>query len=60
MTWRYTKAGKVMDRPDSEVGLYIEGPLTVEDWKVVLQDIVDELAEQARREGMKDVSKAPL
>jgi hypothetical protein len=54
MAWRYTKAGKVMDSPDSETGLYIEGPLTVEDWKTVLQDIVDELVEQARREGEKD------
>lgn len=50
MTWRYTKAGKEQGRPDSEAGVYVEGPLTVEDWKNLLQDIVEEMAEQAKRE----------
>jgi hypothetical protein len=50
MSWRYSKAGKTMSRPDSESGVYIEGPLTVEDWKLILEDIVNEMVEQAKRE----------
>jgi len=50
MAWRYTAAGKEMCRPSSEHGVFIDGPLTVEDWKVILQDIVEEMAEQAKRE----------
>jgi hypothetical protein len=50
MAWRYSKCGKEIGRPDSERGLYVEGPLTAEDWKVVLQDILDEMLEQAKRE----------
>jgi hypothetical protein len=51
VTWRYTQAGKEMGRPDSERGLHVEGPLTAEDWKNILQDVVEEMVEQARREG---------
>ena len=50
MTWRYTQAGREMDRPSSEHGLHVDGPLTVEDWKMILKDIVEELSEQAKRE----------
>ena len=51
MTWRYTKAGNPIEAaPDSEYGFHVEGPLTVEDWKMILQDIVEEMVEQAKRE----------
>jgi hypothetical protein len=50
MAWKYSKAGRVIGRPDSEGGLYIEGPPTVEDWKSILEDIVDEMVKQAKRE----------
>jgi hypothetical protein len=50
MIWRYTQAGKEMRRPDSEHGFYVEGPLTVEDWKKILEDVVEEMCEQAKRE----------
>jgi hypothetical protein len=50
MTWRYTQAGKEMSRPDSEHGFCVEGPVTVEDWKGILEDIVVEMCEQAKRE----------
>jgi hypothetical protein len=50
MTWRYTQAGMSMGRPSSEDGLHVEGPLTVEDWRLILQDIVEEMVEQAKRE----------
>jgi hypothetical protein len=50
MAWRYSQAGKEIGKPDSEYGLHVEGPLTVEDWKSILQDIVEEMAEQAKRE----------
>lgn len=53
MTWRYTQAGKEMSRPDSEHGFCVEGPLTVEDWKHVLEDIIEEMVEQAKREAEK-------
>jgi hypothetical protein len=39
MAWRYTRAGKEFDRPNSETGLHVEGPLTVEDWKTIIVDI---------------------
>jgi hypothetical protein len=53
MAWRYTRAGKEISRPDSEYGLHVEGPLTADDWKVILQDIADEMVEQAKREARK-------
>lgn len=52
MAWRYTKAGKEIGCPSSEHGLHVEGPLTVEDWKAILQDIVEEIVEQSKREGV--------
>lgn len=48
--WRYTQAGKGIDRPDSENGLYIDGPLTLEDWKVIVEGILEEMIAQAKRE----------
>jgi hypothetical protein len=51
MAWRRTQAGNEFARPDSERGLHVEGPLTSEDWKAILHDIADELADQAKREG---------
>lgn len=48
--WRKTEAGVEYGRPSSERGIFVEGPLTVEDWKVILQDIVEEMTDQARRE----------
>lgn len=54
MTWRRTQAGKEMSRPDSEHGFSVEGPITVEDWKNILEDIVDEMTEQAKREAKHD------
>lgn len=50
MAWRYSKAGKSIGRPSSEDGFYADGPLTVEDWKAILEDIVNEMVEQAKRE----------
>jgi hypothetical protein len=50
MTWRYTKAGKPMSRPNSENGFHVDGPLTVEDWRTILNDILDEMIEQGKRE----------
>jgi len=50
MAWRYTQAGKEMNRPDNEHGFSVEEPLTVEDWKNILEDIVAEICEQAKKE----------
>ena len=50
MAWRYTQAGKQQDCPSSEHGFCVDGPLTVEDWKLILQDIVEEMVRQAGRE----------
>jgi hypothetical protein len=50
MAWRYTQAGKEMRCPSSEDGVYVEGPLRVADWKNILEDIVAEMVEQAKRE----------
>jgi hypothetical protein len=54
MAWRYSKAGKEISRPDSEHGLYIEGPLTTEDWRGILDDIIDEMIAQAQREAREE------
>jgi hypothetical protein len=48
--WRQTDAGREYSRVSSEYGVHIDGPLTVDDWKKILEDIVDEIAEQAKRE----------
>jgi hypothetical protein len=50
MAWRYTRAGKEFDRPNSETGLHVEGPLTVEDWKTIIVDILDEIENQTKRD----------
>lgn len=39
-----------MGRTSSEDGLHVEGPLRVSDWKNILEDIVEEMIEQAKRE----------
>lgn len=54
MAWRYTAAGREVSRPDSERGFSVEGPLTAEDWKAILQDVAEEMVEQARREAKRD------
>jgi hypothetical protein len=48
--WRKTDAGQEYSRASSEYGIHVDGPLTVEDWKHILNDIVEEMAEQAKRE----------
>ena len=50
MAWRYSEAGNAIGCPSSEHGLHVDGPLTVEDWKTILADIVQEMCEQAKRE----------
>lgn len=57
MTWRYTKAGKEVGRPNSEYGFCVEGPLTVEDWKKILGAILEEMVEQAKREASDSSSR---
>jgi len=47
MSWRYSEAGKEIGRPSSEFGLCVEGPLTVEDWKSIMYDILEEMIAQA-------------
>jgi hypothetical protein len=55
MAWRYSACGKPIGRPNSEHGFSVEGPLTVEDWKNILEDIVAEMVEQAKREAQEEV-----
>ena len=54
MAWRYTKAGKEIDRPSSERGLHVEGPLTVEDWQAILEGIVEEMIAQTKQEAREE------
>jgi hypothetical protein len=35
-----------MQRPNSEHGIHIDGPLTVEDWRIIMGDIEDLLADE--------------
>jgi len=50
MAWRYTKAGKEMSRPDSERGVFVEGPLRSEDWMALIEAMIEEMVEQTKRE----------
>jgi hypothetical protein len=50
MTWAYSDAGESMERPSAERGIYIRGPLSVADMTLILQAIVEEIVEQAKRE----------
>jgi hypothetical protein len=50
MAWAYTEAGNEISCPSSEAGFSVNGPLTVEDWKKILDYIVEEIVEQAKRE----------
>jgi len=54
MAWRYTKAGKAIERPSSERGLHVEGPLAAEDWQAILEGIVEEMIEQAKQEAREE------
>ncbi len=54
MAWRYTQAGKGYSRPSAEDGIDIDGPLTVEDLKVILGDLADVIAEQAKKEAQEE------
>jgi hypothetical protein len=51
MAWAYTESGAEMSRPDSEHGLHVDGPLTASDWKKLVGYILEEMVEQAKREG---------
>jgi hypothetical protein len=46
-----------MDRPTSDVGIFVQGPLTVEDWRNILEGIVDEIVEQAQREAREEARR---
>jgi hypothetical protein len=50
MAWKYTKAGRPIDRPDSQRGFWVEGPLTADDWREIVDGILEELIDQAKRE----------
>jgi len=52
MAAAYTEAGKEIDRPTKENGIHVDGPLTVEDWKTIVEFILDEMVDQAREEGL--------
>ncbi len=54
MTWRHTKAGNPIDRPSSERGFHVEGPLQASDWALILEDIIDEMIDQAKREAKEE------
>ena len=57
MAWRYTEAGPELGRPDRESGIFIEGPLTMDDWQAILQGIVEAMVEQAKREAVEEISR---
>jgi len=48
--WRKTDAGHEYSCP-GEHGVYVEGPLTADDLKHIIGDLVEALADLARREG---------
>ena len=50
--WAKTEAGCEYGRPSAENGVYVDGPLTAEDLKVLLGYIADAYAEQAKKEAL--------
>ena len=50
MAWRYGSQGQWMSRPSAERGIYIDGPLSVDDMKAIVEALVEEIVEQAKRE----------
>ncbi len=49
MSWGRTDAGKEYGRPNSEEGIHVDGPLTLDDWRTVLQGVVEAMLEHAER-----------
>jgi hypothetical protein len=47
MTWRHTEAGKEMNRPSKD-GIFIDGPLSAEDIKHIIEELLEELVELAK------------
>lgn len=50
--WRYSTNGQEMSRPRRE-GIYINGPLSVEDLKEIIGDLIDEIADMVKEEAEK-------
>jgi hypothetical protein len=50
MAWAYKSDRSEMERPDRVSGIHIDGPLTVEDLKVIIEALVEELVSQAMHE----------
>lgn len=50
MAWRTTTAGVEYGHPSAERGVYVDGPLSAEDLKCLIADLIDELCEQTKRE----------
>ena len=49
MVWRHTSDGREMERPGAD-GIHVDGPLSSEDLKYVIEALVEELVEQSKRE----------
>jgi hypothetical protein len=54
MAYRYLTDGREMDQPSAENGIYIEGPLSAEDLRVIIGDLVQELCRQVERESKRE------
>ena len=51
MTWRYSTNGQEMCRPSAD-GIIIDGPLSSEDLKRVMEDLLEVIIEQAKKEAI--------
>ena len=48
--WRKTVTGHEYSCPSRETGIHIDGPLSAEDLKEIIGDLLNELVEQTKRE----------
>ena len=50
MAYRYSSSGQEWDRPNAENGIHYEGPLSAEDLRTIIGDLLEALSEQVERE----------
>ena len=50
MAYRYLSDGRELARPSAEHGICVEGPLSAEDLKIIIADLLEALCEQVKRE----------
>lgn len=53
--WRRSGDGREMSRPSAD-GIFIDGPLTADDLKAILEELAGAMIEQAKREAIEEAA----